>query len=312
MLKKIHLSLVFLTFSFLSLATWTDLNTGINDNLTGVVMWGNNGAVTGNQGVYYTTTGGSGPASWTRFNITGNVADSILYNNTNFSHCFAYSTHTNLVMVCGEDTVNNQAVIMQFNLPAMTYTIRYVGVAGSSLNGIGYSDYSSNYFAVGNNGLIIKFKSSTNGAIVSTSLTQDLLNIEFRLNKFTVACSEYRILGTDLTSSLQIDVNDYQSGFFTEDVVYNTATTIYAVGDEFQHINTSTGTPTIYNYYNFGPLNARASTMRGSSLVVVTDHGAFFSSSGSNYSILQWEPSSMKYGIHPHPIRFLHAARMAY
>ncbi len=176
---RISFIIILTLFVQKSFAGWTDLNTGINDELTGVVFWGNNGMVSGHKGLYYTTTGGNGPASWTRYSVIGNANDSLIYEHTKFSH--AYSDFTSVpdrVFACGTDTVNNRAVIFYFDLSMLSHYIVYYGDPGTSLNRIGIDPSDSWCFAVGNNGLVVRF-GTVNAAIVPSSLTDDLKSIHF-------------------------------------------------------------------------------------------------------------------------------------
>ncbi|MBP6391114.1 MAG: hypothetical protein KA352_09480 [Flavobacteriales bacterium] len=156
-------------------AVWTDMNTGINDDLTGVWFWGIKGVVCGAHGIYYTTTGGVGPASWTRFDIPGSPADDAKYDRTKFTAASAESYTQNVAYFSGTDTVNQVAIIMKVDIVALSYSFLYTGASPSALNDIHCSG-GGNLLAVGDQGL---FLHSTNMGTSFTPLasgtTADLL-----------------------------------------------------------------------------------------------------------------------------------------
>ena len=207
-MKKTIISLLIIFCTQYSYAAWINLNTGINDNLTGVVFWGNNGLVSGHKGLYYTTNGGNGSASWTRFNIINNTADSILYNNIKFTCAYGevFST-TSKAYVCGYDTVTNKAIIMDISISNLSYNIIYIGPANSQLKNISFHNPSSSYFAVGNNGLIIKFNSTSYSNILFP-YNYDLLSISFTGNYLSVGSNGHVINGS-INNLNVITCNDY-------------------------------------------------------------------------------------------------------
>lgn len=286
------LLLLLITWPMLAHAGWTNLNTGINDDLTGVVFWGNVGFVSGHKGIYYTTTGGNGPASWTRYNIVGNTADSLVYNYTRFTHAYSNPASTpSQVYFCGTDTVNGTAIILQINYPALSYSIRYQGPAGSALNRIGYCSINSNYYAVGDNGLIVRFNTSTY-SVVSAPFTHPLSAIHFAGNSYFLGTNGYHIYGTTAGTTFTYNVQAAPGKNF-RDVVVSSGSNGYRVGNGYyrsQGANITESTD-----YDFGPLNARCILERNSMHFVGTDHG-IFRSTGS-YNFLEWQPSSGQYSI---------------
>lgn len=284
-------STLFFLFSFYSscFAQWTNLNTGIDDNLTGVVFHGTNGIVSGEKGVYYTTTGGNGPASWTRFNIAGNTNDSILYNNIQFRHAFSISSTSsnNLVWVCGKDTVNNVAVIMKFSLPAMTYSWVYTGPINTGLNNIAYCQANSTLYAVGDNGLFVSFTQSTNGTQLITTLNQDLSAISFSSNTFSCATSGHQIYGTVNGASLQFTTL-LAPGMVFKDTHRLGAGSFFYTGSAFHR--SLSGSLNTYNEFDFGPLKGQGMAYYLSNYYIGTDHG-IFKQVNTNYR-LEWQPSS--------------------
>ena len=292
-MKKIIFLIFCVGFCKVSFATWINLNSGINDNLTGVAFFGNNGVVSGHHGLYYTTTGGSGSVSWSRFNITGNQNDSILYNNIKFTHTFSNINIFNTVFACGYDTVNNKAIIMKFNFPSLTYSFIYIGPQNSKLNNIGYSSQGNSFYAVGDSGLIVRFTSSTY-SVIPTNFNYDLSSISIG-GEFSIGCNGNMINGSlDISGNLSFRIfstpgNNYK-GVISTGYNYN-----YAVGNSY--FNSTGGYPMELPNYDFGPLNANALFSNSSSNVffVGTDHGIF--KSDVSKSFLEYQPSSMNYKI---------------
>ncbi|MCD6068621.1 MAG: hypothetical protein K0S33_3447 [Bacteroidetes bacterium] len=290
------MKLLFTTFllivSYSVFAGWTDLNTGINDKLTGVVFWGSKGLLAGHKGLYFTSTGGSGAASWTRYSITGNSSDSLTYEHTKFNH--ARSENSNgyeKAFVCGEDTVNNRAVIMYIDMSNMSYSIVYTGPSGSTLNRIAFCSPDSRYFAVGNNGLIVRFNQSS-ATLVPSSLTQDLSAIHFSGNNYSIGTNGAFILGSNNSGNFTYNVASAPAAVFT-DVLCGGAITGYGVGNSYY--NWTGIVATNHTNYDFGPLDARCMVFSGSAQFVGTSHGIF--KSISPYSFLELQPTSSSYSI---------------
>ena len=189
---KVYLLLLLLSFQY-SFCQWENLETGINDNLTGVVFLQSNGIVCGDNGIYYTTNGGLESSSWTRFQITTNSADSIIYENTAFSYCFSDPSNTlssGIVYACGQDEATQRAIIMKFDLGSLDYQILYIGEINSKLNHIEHFDYLNQYVAVGNNGLIVKV--STSGVLATRTIgTENFLSISGNNDKCKIVIYIY-------------------------------------------------------------------------------------------------------------------------
>lgn len=300
-IHHIKLVVIFISISLSNslFGQWVNLNTGIDDDLSGIVFWGDNGIVSGSKGIYYTTNGGNGAANWSRFNIGSNQADSVLYNNTKFNHVYAYfdiNTENNTAYACGKDTVNNQAVIMKFNLPLMTYAILYVGAPNSALNNIGYHGYGNadRYYAVGDNGLIVTFtNTSTIATNVVTSLTQKLTSMSFLANNVVIGAIEYRIYGT-ISNQIFTLTQLAQPGKEFLDVHKPFTSSQNAVGKNFYR-STASGNLITETNYDFGDLNGKSLVYKNSDYFVGTDHGIF--KEVDDYYRLEWQPSSMNYTI---------------
>ncbi|MES2762210.1 MAG: T9SS type A sorting domain-containing protein [Bacteroidota bacterium] len=293
-MKTLYL-LFLLLMTHIMHAGWIDLNTGINDELKGVVFWGNNGVVCGDHGLYYTTTGGSGASSWTRYAITGNAADAAIYDRTKFTHIYADPTAgTNKSFACGYDTVLNKAMIMSFNLSTLNYSFVYTGTVNSKLNEIGFCSSNQTYYAVGNNGLIVAFPSAgTTYTLVANTQTADLKAISFLLLNFCIA-TDNSILKGYITSGVFTFIATTTENNHYKDIIYTSSNTGYALGTSYYKWAGSFNL-TDYPNYDFGPLKGNGLINYTSCNYVGTDHGIFKSSSTMNF--LEWQPSSGNYHI---------------
>jgi PKD domain len=290
----------------LSYSQWVNLNTGINDNLTGVVFLAQNGLASGANGLYYTTNGGVGAGSWTRFEITANASDATIYENTVFTHCYSNPFNTNnsgFAYACGKDEITNKAIIIKIALPSLAYEIKYIGVANSKLNKIEYSNTLSKYVAVGDNGLLLSFTDTTLTTI-NTGLTDDLLSISASSSTLLMG-SNQKVFRTSLgattitavtvvptTNSANIDVALAGNSSFT-----------YALGDNaFSHTDLSslTNFTTRYNQNYFGSLNANGMILNSSNFYIGTNQGiyrcSYATSNFQNVSV-EWQTSSLNHHI---------------
>ena len=297
-MRKIFLLILTIFVTSASYAGWTNLNTGINDNLTGVVFWGNKGLVAGSHGIYYTINGGSGPASWMRFNITTNHNDSLLYNRTKFRHAYAAtisSYGSNKAVVCGADTINNKSVIMLIDFTAFTYTLINTGINGSGfLNKISFSSQDNSYYVVGDNGQFVKFIYNGTGfnAIASPSAV-NFNSVSFSGANFCIGTNGLVINGTS-NGNVYTYTNTTSSSNNYKDAVCLGVSYSYAVGnDYFKWL--FNGLTQLSNY-DFGNLNGSCIFQYQNLNYVGTDHGIFKSIS-SPHEFLEWQPSSATYKI---------------
>jgi hypothetical protein len=283
---KSLLVMVSLSISIHCLGGWTDLNTGINDDLKGVAFYSSsNGLVCGNKGIYYTTTGGAGPANWTRFKITSNYADSLVYEGTKFTALQVWSTNT--AYLCGQDTVNNKAVIFYLNISTLTYSIPYTGYVGSALNAM--TAGGGILYAVGDNGLVLR-KQSAGFVPVSSGTTANLKSITtFYPSVFIVGGNTY-LKGNDSGSSLNITTNLILSSVNLNSIAAKNATSLGAVGANGYSL-TSGGSLTTNSNYDFGPLNGNDIYYFSTEYFIGTDHG-IYSTVGGMSGVIEYQVTS--------------------
>jgi PKD repeat protein len=295
---------VLLLFSFASIpvsAQWTNLSTGINDNLTGAVFLGQNALASGGNGLYFTTSGGSGVASWTRFTIIDNAAASAIYENTSFTHCYADNAGaatSGFVYACGRNNATSKAVIFKILLPSMAYEIIYQGPVNSRLNKI--DGYQGTFLAAGDDGLLVGFSSSAVHTI-ATGINEHLRSVSVYQNWALLGSNQkmYRMpytinsVGT-ITEVPTPDVNH-------KDVFLVNNTNAYTLaGESFSYAFLTTPPQPVVSNPNFvAPLNANGLTYFSGRFYVGTATGIYKSSAGSIFqnTALEWQPSGLTPGV---------------
>lgn len=296
-MNKIILFFLFSFFCFYSQADWINLNTGINDDLTGIVFKGDKAMVSGKKGLYYTFDGGiNGASSWNRFNITTNAADSLIYNNTSFTSCFSkpdnYLSDVSYY-ACGQDTVNHKAVLFKINCNDLSYTILYYGQTGSKLNDIDLGSYATKYVAVGDNGLILSFNASASTvSVLNLNLTTNLKAIDFHEGYFCLLGENFYHRGT-ITSDVLAVTHSVAVTPDLKDLIMSNSSNAILVGQNLYSSNFITVTNES-SRYDFGDLNGQAITSLSSRFFIGTDHGIFKSTAAQAYEL---QPSSSGYSI---------------
>lgn len=296
-MKKAVFFIILFCITLVANAGWTNLNTGINDHLTGVVFWGTNGLVSGSKGLYYTTTGGNGAASWTRFNITTNHADSLLYNRTKFRHCYSDKAYGNSkAFACGIDTVNNRPVVMYINFTAFTYTVVYTGPNNSGgFNKIAFNDNDYYYYVVGDGGKMIKFyyTGASSAIQIPTPYTFNYNSVSFGYYPGFCIGANGTIVNATYYSGTYTFSNTLSSTNTNNDVYSFGTNSGISVGTGYSKWSSSSYTQN--SNYDFGPLNGRGLCFYNNKFFVGTDHGIFRSTSSNDF--FEWQPSSLNYKI---------------
>jgi hypothetical protein len=282
-------------------AQWENLNTGINDNLTGITFIGNYGFVSGENGVYITTNGGIGASSWSRYTIDPSDSDYQVYENTIFKHCISNDntgSDPNIVYACGQNTLNNRAVIFRFDLNNMTHDIIYTDWSNNSvLNKLAYDSSGPHIHAVGNQGLVVRIE-GTNTTFMNARSVYDDSDIDDDFNTISFR-DDYRMyIGSQ--DKVFYTGNGYNYGsqrfYYSVDLDdvdvkamdANSYLDTYVVGSDYVRINNNTNIYPRNNFY--GDLNANAMININNLHIVGTDHGILKSSTLKGY--LEWQPSS--------------------
>lgn len=273
-------------------AQWKEIKTGIKDDLNAIYFWDTAGVLAGNQGLYYTTSGGNLPSNWTRFIIHGNTNDSILYN-----HCRFYgitSDSTKRVYTCGWDSVANKAIIFQFDLNTLSYAFKYIGPVGSRLNTIQYSKDYKYLFAVGNKGLIIRSDLTLYQEVISPA-TSDLFGICIQSSYITIGGRNVFLYGNDFGNGISLTLVNYPGKTFYDVDRRDGDFISRGVGKTFYEIKESFETIDSINKYDFGPLDANCMKSVGPYGYIGTSHGIFRSI--FPYSFLELQPTSAPFYI---------------
>lgn len=291
--------LLLLLFKFMpanAQTAWTNLDTGIDDNLTGVVFLQSNGLASGEHGLYYTTTGGEGPASWTRLQITDAVLSAI-YENTKFTHCYTDHSNTNstgIVYACGQDLATTRAVILRISLPSMACQLKYSGELNTKLNKIDYSTNSLKYVAVGDGGLMLSFNGSSLFTL-SSGTTDDLTSLNFDSSAVFYYGSYGKVRRAYLESSsisamIQSDVPDAP----IKDISMK-----YSVGGDYMLSTDFFPTSTLRKTYYHGPLVMNGIYADYGFIWVGTNQGIYRSNVNTGFltSALELQPETANYQI---------------
>lgn len=296
-MKKIFL-LFFLIYSLKFYSQWVNLNTGINDNLVGVVFYQNNGLTAGEHGLYYTTNGGLGASSWSYFDITDNQTNADIYHDTKFTHCYSSIfnyTDNGDVYACGQTETDLRAVIFKINIPSLSYELVYLGDLNTKLNKIDI-DLSSKLF-VGDDGLFIRMLSN-NQITVGNQYIYENIN--------TVSTYGGVSVGSDnnywKTNSLGAINNNFTNINIKD--VWNTGTYYaYGVGyNTFCFVSTNASSPGVNYNTNFNtPLTGTCLLYNNQNnrKFVGSDDGIYKYITGTSFQngTLEFQPSSLNYKI---------------
>ncbi|MBI1306417.1 MAG: T9SS type A sorting domain-containing protein [Bacteroidetes bacterium] len=281
---KIFLLTLFVSIAFTQncFARWNEINTGVKDHFTGIVVWGNKAMISGYKGLYLINDSIHNNVSLTKYQITGNTNDNALLNRSRFHHCFSDKIKgTNVVYACGQDTITHTAVAFRISLTDLSYQIIYRGIYRSSLNQLAYSAYLKTYVAVGDNGLFLILDNNTFKE-AETNFTDDLLSVAC----INSSSANDLLLGTSsgitkayfgfntVSYRYEIELQEYVSSDKPVcGLTYDNATNIYGVGKCLYYYNHSV----FDELTNFKPdvLNGQCILRNGSAIFVGTSHGIY-------------------------------------
>lgn len=286
-MKKFFCFFLVLTY-VITKAGWVNVQTGINDDLTGIAFKSSYGLMSGKKGLYGTTTGG-GAGTWSKVAFQGSPSDSMIYNNVQFYDC-SMGSDLQTAFACGEDMINHKALLVKVNFPALTAEIVYTGASNSTLTKLGFHSPSSTHYAVGAQGLIVKITNAA-ATVVEKKLNLDFSSIAFYGDQFCVTTRDSYHVGLIQSGEFQYTSNNYNAGSF-KSAVLATEQNLYITGNA--HYVSSGGLLSKYSYYDFGALNGNC-VHSNNGVFVGTDHGIF--KADSYGTVLQWQPSSGRYTI---------------
>ena len=154
------------TVNYQAYTGWQLLPTGINDNLLDVRILGNNGFIIADGGLYYSINGLDSIPTWKKYAIPNNSNDSLLLTKVKFKQ-MTFDERTPVFYFCGNDTVNNKAVLFKVNMLNNTDTFLYKGNIGSHFNAIEITDIVYFYDlgivqAIGDSGLYVIYDVQNN------------------------------------------------------------------------------------------------------------------------------------------------------
>lgn len=311
-------SLIYLILLFspiFSIAGWTPINIGINDNFNSVWVsrgiWTspNRALIFGDKGIYGTTTGGLTAADWEPIHITGNSSDSITLSN---SKIFRYANNNDQTLfLCGEDTIEHRAVIFLLNCSTFSISLYYYGDINTRLNDIGYNP-SNGIYAVGNNGLFI-YGYPTNFHIVPLATTNNLVSINIYISPgsgeiYAIGGENIVIFGNCGGQNIPPSVNYYYpTNPETYTDVYNVSSLNYLhlFGSQYSTYSFSYNLLTLHDDFDFCPLNAKEVKWGNNYTYIATDHGIYFSnefqvtSAGYNINDLSFADSNKGFAVGP-------------
>ncbi len=269
-------------------AQWTDLASGIDDDLTGVFWWDTHVVVCGEHGIYFSTTAGVGTDAWTRFEITGSSADDAQYDHTSFSGVTAREAEQDIAYFAGTDTVDQRAIILKVNISDQSYAFLHVGPTPSALNAISVNSAESRIHAVGDHGLVLRSTDLASFTEVASGLDMPLLSLNSLSGTFLIGGDGVYVFCSDQTSGLTLTPH-LSPGRTFRGIRARSSTQQYGVGGAVYRFSSS-ASPTDLTSFEPYPLDGRDIVMSVNSCWVATGHGMY--KGGSNPGILEWQPSA--------------------
>lgn len=276
-----------------SIAQWTEIDTGIDDKLNDATIIGNFGVVVGENGIYYSTSGISATSVWSRFNIQANFLDSVVYNNTSFTSVSNFVGWGNFeeIIAAGEDTVNNRAVIFLINLNTLNHQLLFYSTFVSKVNDLQYSSIYQRVFCVGDSGLMLRYH-LIDGL---DTISDQYLNYNFNSVAISQFSGEVAVAGDGIVVRVGAPTN---SVFYPSETIssisYNLSDQLFGVDSSFYQIsNTSV---TSYDFFDRPELKGTSITNANNNLFLIgTEDGIYRQYINTN--VLELQPSSDNFFI---------------
>lgn len=290
-MKNTLLILAFCLVCMKSFANWIAVNPTIQDDLTCITFRNNIGLITGKQGVYYATDGGTISTSWLRAQSYFNTNDSTVYNQSQFSGCVSNSSSARMFF-CGKDTITNQAVIFSFNTTNFQIHLEYLGDFNSALNKIAYYNSNGTYYAVGENGLLVTFNSSGNYQIYPTNFNYNLNSVSVRFTTLAIG-AENCLIKANIGASLNFSIQAHPNRDFKDfECLQNTG--------DYAAIATNFARSTNNNYSE--PHNYHPNSLDGNDLFYYSGQTFIGTNAGiyktyGTTNVIEYQPTSGNYSI---------------
>lgn len=281
-MKHLYLFLLSCLLPYVAEGQWTTLETGINDEFTGVVFSGNTGYVSGHNGIYRTTTGGASPADWAPLVPSGTPADLTIYANTEIrSMCFSTNSSSGRFFCAGRDKTTDKPVLLHYEGATNTLSVLYYGAENGALNSVAPAGYNQ-CVAVGTGGLAIRYVwGSGNLTNVNINTTDDLTSVNCDSYDFAITGGGKVYFGYNTNVTFETEA----PGVVTACPGY--PETGYSFGQNYIRYNEA-GASVNNNFY--APLNPRNVLLLNQRHYLATDHGVYLSNTGRTF--LEWQVGS--------------------
>ncbi len=296
-IKLIFFSLILFQPS-LVFSQWSATQTGIGDNFKGILFIGSKGIVVGEKGIYYTENGGYSQNDWNTLQIQNNTQLEQLKKRTQFSGCATHSFKAkDKALICGEDTVNNKAVILMVDMKNWSAKEIYQGPINSKLNAVTFHSVLGKFVAAGDDGLIVSFDTSSYETITSpyTYDFKDVAEYSYSSQRYLVlVSSEYlvldKIVSTTHTFSQHKGVESGMTG-----AIRGTSSRLRITGNSYSEYFNSyfTERPN----FDVDSLNAKCIFSYKNFIFVGTSNGVY-RSGPSDQTFVEKMPASIGYEVY--------------
>jgi hypothetical protein len=268
-------------------STWLNVNSGLQDELTCITFNSGTGIITGKKGAYQSSNTGINATDWARIETYLGANDSTVYNQSQFYGCIA-STNTGKFFLCGKDTVNQVPIIFSFSTTTNVLQLEYSGNLNARLNKIAYYSSVGVYYAVGENGLLMKFTESGNFQVVNTGFNHNLNSISISFTKMIIGAENYIITSPAHPSSINFTTVQYNNRDFKDIIGLTNSGDYAAIANDFGRLTNNVYTEPHLYYSN--ELNGNDLFFYNGSTYIGTESGIFKSYGTTN--VIEYMPTS--------------------